>query len=124
MKNITESFVFLFTHSYIISNVLGLCFQIRCTTVSDGILLILEVKFLCAHCASRLLTGLWTGRDARATGCVEEGPRGMCSEGLVCSPVVLTLGPAVTLLSPLSEDSLSDTKPTQTGTDTRAEFSH
>lgn len=91
-------------------------------TVSHGLLLIVEVKFLCAHYSSGLLTGLWMGRDARATGRVEEGPRGMCSEGLVCSPVVLTLDPAMTLLSPLSEDSLSDKKPTQTPTQTRAKF--
>lgn len=47
-------------------------------------------------------------RDAKATGCVEEGLRGMCNAGLVCSPVVRSPGPAATPLSPLFLDSLQD----------------
>jgi len=64
--------------------------------------------------SSGLLTGLWTGRDARATGCGGEGLRGSCSDGLVCSPAALSPSLATTPLSPLSEDSLSDKKRTQT----------
>lgn len=81
----------------------------------------------CIFCVfSWLLTGLWTGRDARATGCVEEGLHGTCSVGFAWSPVAPSLGPAVTPLSPLSEDSLSDKKPAQTHTNrhTRARFNH
>lgn len=53
-----------------------------------------------------LLTGFWMGMDARATGCAAVGHRGMCNEGLVCSLVVLSLGPATPPLSPRSEASL------------------
>lgn len=69
----------------------------------------------------KLLTGLWMGRDARATGCAEEGHHEMCSAELVCSPVAQSLGPATTPLSPLSEDSLSVKQPPHTRIRTHTE---
>lgn len=59
ITNNTESSVLLYNHGYIIYILPGLsfCFYPRCTTIWNGLLLILETRFVCARCSASSLLG-------------------------------------------------------------------